>query len=86
MASTGLSAHGDPCADGDRARQLCPGAVSRDARRVGRVALVYYGTHQQSGDAGRTYEAYMTVSYDALDASPTLYSAALNEIPDHHGG
>jgi hypothetical protein len=48
---------------------------------VGKVVFVYYGTQQEKGDADRTYEPYITVSYDILSGDPTLYSAALTD-PD----
>ncbi|HUR25091.1 MAG TPA: sialidase family protein [Candidatus Thermoplasmatota archaeon] len=48
---------------------------------VGKVVVVYYGTQQEASAPDRTYEPYLTVSYDILEADSTLYSASLTD-PD----
>jgi hypothetical protein len=46
---------------------------------VGKIAWVYMGSANADAGAGRTYDAYMGVSYDALGPNPTFYSATVND-------
>jgi hypothetical protein len=65
---------------------------SIDVSGVGKIALVYYGTENSpfpckdgcSDDAyaRTTWNGYMTISANALDANPTFYTTTVNDKKD----
>ena len=64
-----------------------------DARGLGKIAVVYYGSENSkfqkctdecnAGDYTKTtWNAYMTISANALDANPTFYTGVVNDPSD----
>ncbi|HLE47525.1 MAG TPA: sialidase family protein [Candidatus Thermoplasmatota archaeon] len=46
---------------------------------VGKIAWVYMGTKGPNDKGVQTYDAYLGVSYNALDPNPTFYSATVHD-------